>query len=107
MVSVSALVILYIHFRVFLLLVDKLGLFPLMEEDAGRGERKLDTKLLQLVAGEFMGHLVVERCYRAMGYIIVMLVHFVVLAPPLGEEAVEDVGGHETVELDALRLDRS
>ena len=88
-------------------MVNKLGFFPLMEENAGRGERKFDTELLQLVAGELVGHLVVERCNGTLCYIVVMLVHFVVLASPLGEEAVEDVGGHEPVELCALRLDGS
>ena len=37
-------------------------------------------------------------------YIVVMLVHFVVLASPLGEESIEDVLGHEVIEADAMLL---
>ena len=86
--------------------MDELGFLPLVEEHTGGGKAQLGASLLQLVARELPGNLVVKWGGRSTGHIVVVLVHLVVLAAPLGEQAIEDVLGHEAVEPDAARTDR-
>ena len=85
--------------------MDELGFLPLVEEHTGGGKAQLGALLLQLVARELPGNLVVKWGGRSTGHIVVVLVHLVVLAAPLGEQAIEDVLGHEAVEPDAARTD--
>ena len=81
--------------------MDELGFLPLVEKHTGGGKAEFGALLLELVARELLGNLVVQRGGRVADRIVVVLVHLVVLAAPLSEQAIEDVLGHEAVELDA------